>query len=125
MEQHLGRKLSRFEVVHHKNGDRSDNRIENLEVMSLAEHTRFHFLGKSISEEHKKKTSEANKGKINSTIRKLTEDEVIFIRQNYIPGDREFGQRALARKFNINHMTIKSILEYETYKEIILPITES
>lgn len=33
---------SRREVIHHKNGDHSDNSIENLELMTQAEHMRLH-----------------------------------------------------------------------------------
>ena len=40
MSNFLGRALEDCEVVHHKNGNRADNRLENLQLMSSSENAR-------------------------------------------------------------------------------------
>lgn len=42
MEAYLNRKLQNNEIVHHINEDKTDNRIENLDVMSFAEYRLLH-----------------------------------------------------------------------------------
>ena len=67
VEQHLGRRLEKHEHVHHINGQRLDNRIENLVVLTKAAHHAIHkdtlnqWRATLTPEQAKTRASEAGK----------------------------------------------------------------
>ncbi len=49
---------------------------------------------------------------------KLSIDKVIWIRNNFIKGDNQFGYRALSRKFNVSKTTIIHVIKNKLWKHI-------
>jgi len=55
MEQHLNRKLTFNETIHHINGTKSDNRLENLEIINRSEHSCYHTTKRHLKSNAPKK----------------------------------------------------------------------
>jgi hypothetical protein len=61
MEEHLGRKLERNEIVHHKDGNKENNNIDNLELFSSHKDHKEN-CHRVVSMETKEKLSKMRKG---------------------------------------------------------------
>ena len=55
IEKKIGRELHSWEFVHHINGNRADNRIKNLKIMTPKEHARLHYPEKKNKFRRRKK----------------------------------------------------------------------
>ena len=96
-------------VVHHKDSNRSNNRLENLQWVTHQENSTYAVQKGSYDKE----------SGCNSPYSKLTEDNVRYIRSHYIPRHRKFGANALSRKFNVSQSSILNVIHNVTYADIV------
>ena len=108
MQEHLGRELETDEHVHHINGDRLDNRTENLELMSSSEHTRLHG-GWQVRDERRPRGERHG-------CAKLSEQDVRTIRVKYALGG--VTQKQLGSEYGVSHTTISMIVTNHIWKHL-------
>ena len=90
--------------VNHKDGDKLNNNVKNLEWCTNLENMR-----------HSVETGLRNIKGENNPSAKLTVKDVINIRKEYIPKSKEFGTVALARKYGVTNVMIGKIIRNECW----------
>lgn len=98
--------------VNHKNGNKQDNRVENLEYVTRSENERhsYRVLGRTPSTNLKHGDGQDN------TQAKLTDDQVRAIRSIYAGG--KVTQNELAVRFGISQSSVSFIIHRKTWSHI-------
>ena len=95
-------------IVHHKDEDKTNWNIDNLELLNRGEHLLKHVdqLHPMSSYGHEKR------------FHKLTEADVDYIRTHYVKYDRDLGGRFMAKLFNVSERAISAIVNDKAWKVV-------
>jgi hypothetical protein len=94
------------EFVNHKDGNPRNNHYSNLEWVTPQENSL-----------HATRVLKKNIG-LDNIKSKLTPENVQYIREHCIPGDKTWGYRPLGRMFDVNKKTIKEVFKNLTWIHI-------
>ena len=96
---------SNLPQVNHKDGNKLNNNIDNLEWVSEKQNL-IHAVINKLSDSGEE-----------SCLSQLTREQINYIRDNCIPYNKNFGCAALAKKFNVDRSTISKIVHDKSWKK--------
>ncbi len=92
--------------VNHKDGNKANNFVENLcWITSIG------------NKQHAKITGLVHNNGENNGQCKISDDDAMWIKTHFIKGDKRYGARALAKRFNVSHQAILYIINKRGVKE--------
>lgn len=95
--------------VNHKDGNKANNHVDNLEWCTVSDNKKHAF---------KNGLNKQRKG-LDNPHHTLSKEDVIFIRNNAKPYDKNYSYAELARKFNVSEPTIKRVAWRKSYVSIL------